>query len=289
MGHQVKNWNDVSCNAHRYFLCNSQTKQERMGYHEREELIAKRTHRHRVVWEASQKKAYRDYLSKQLWSKMNQIHMNAFQKHHNFQDKYKKNLKKHLFQHLYPGVPYMSGISNMNDMHRRRRNLLKNEDDALLSKCIAVSIYEICMDENYVEIKKLKNKMDAMKYDKNQSITNANGLLTYVYEKEYDKENNEKMQCWIYLHSHQLCMELHGNEMVILIKESDIFIEFSFDNDDDWDEIIKHRDMDIGDMLLSSISIEKCRSFYSSKVCMIKRINGDVCNYKMQILTKMQN
>ena len=63
-------WNDLPCHYRRYFLCNVQTKIQRMDFHDREEMIAKRLGRHKLKWQAYQQAAYRKKVRKAFFEKL---------------------------------------------------------------------------------------------------------------------------------------------------------------------------------------------------------------------------
>eukprot|EP00484_Ammonia_sp_Unknown_P014225 CAMPEP_0197080812 /NCGR_PEP_ID=MMETSP1384-20130603/214318_1 /TAXON_ID=29189 /ORGANISM="Ammonia sp." /LENGTH=698 /DNA_ID=CAMNT_0042519703 /DNA_START=251 /DNA_END=2347 /DNA_ORIENTATION=- len=63
-------WNDLHCSVGRYILCNAQNKIQRMDFHEREEMIAKRMARHKMRWEKYQQQEYRRKIRKKFFEQM---------------------------------------------------------------------------------------------------------------------------------------------------------------------------------------------------------------------------
>jgi len=63
-------WNDLGCHAKRYFLCNAQTKIQRMDNAERKKMILKRLQRHKQTWLRHRKAEYRKKMRARYWARM---------------------------------------------------------------------------------------------------------------------------------------------------------------------------------------------------------------------------
>ena len=208
-------WNDLSCHAMRYFVCNAQTSIQRMDFDKREELIAKRLTRHKLRWQAYQTEAYRRKIRKQFFDRMRE-HMRQVRKHQQkVQQRQREYMRQMAFSRMmnrmgqrtssmglgmnFGGYGNTGGGINMgyggsygggfransifggdNELKRRRlRNIIENSDNEMRVKIDS-------MKDKHNKLKEReRDKRDFRKLDENE-----------MFEKEEIHRKNMDFKNW---------------------------------------------------------------------------------------------
>eukprot|EP01084_Bolivina_argentea_P115536 205445_1 len=91
-------WNDVACEAKRYFLCNIERPVQRMKTEKRDQMIIKRIQRHKIKWDLYQDMAKRKKMMKAWYKKMREKKKRIMKQKREEVKRMREVMRKKMFQ-----------------------------------------------------------------------------------------------------------------------------------------------------------------------------------------------
>eukprot|EP01083_Nonionella_stella_P081001 222860_1 len=215
-------WNDMGCMAKRYFLCDLETRLQRMDVKKRKKMILSRLRRHKDRWQRYRRNEYRAKIRKQYRKKMMKYMMKQREQLRNMQQKRRETFRQRIFKDQYGafmgkvgvGGPRQMdmmgggrGMGSFGMMRRRRRMMTSIHDDAGRkmmalhevdqemdgelyeyddTKCkVFDGLYEFCIDLDGIEVVKYIKRIETHALRQMDRFVYDNNTMSYMtYEEE---------------------------------------------------------------------------------------------------------